>query len=70
MKSIEDYICVWNRNGNDHESKIKIRDTLKRVLSLPSNIILEYKLHSEALKKINTRNPNKPNKNAPPAISL
>jgi len=58
----EDYICVWNRSGSDNEIKLKIRDTLKRALNLPSNIILEYKIHSEALKKI-TRNPNKQNKN-------
>ena len=48
----EDYICVWNRSGNDQEIKARIRDTLKRVLNLPTNIILEYKLHSDALKKI------------------
>ncbi|XP_075588069.1 eukaryotic translation initiation factor 4E type 2 [Dermatophagoides farinae] len=56
----EDYICVWNRSGNDQEIKARIRDTLKRVLNLPTNIILEYKLHSDALKKI-TKNPSKMN---------
>lgn len=64
----EDYICVWNRSGNDNEIKLKIRDTLKRALNLPSNIILEYKVHSEALKKINTRNPNKQNKSMVAAV--
>lgn len=48
----EDYLCVWNRNGSDLNAKNKIRDTLKRVLKLPPNVPLEYKQHSDALKKI------------------
>lgn len=58
---VEDYICVWNRSGHDQEIKTKINQTLKRILNLPSTIILEYKVHSEALKKCNNRT--KPNKN-------
>ena len=59
----EDYICVWNRNGHDPEIKTKINQTLKRILNLPSTIILEYKVHSDALKKCHNRASNKANKN-------
>ncbi|KAH9388584.1 Eukaryotic translation initiation factor 4E type 2 [Tyrophagus putrescentiae] len=59
----EDYICIWNRSGHDQEIKTKINQTLKRILNLPSTIILEYKVHSEALKKCNNRSSNKTNKN-------
>ncbi|UXI20247.1 hypothetical protein NH340_JMT06190 [Sarcoptes scabiei] len=52
----QDYLSVWNRNGQDSESIQKIKQTLKRVLDLPKNTLLEYKQHSDALRKIRNQN--------------
>ena len=40
----EDIISVWNRTASDQTATTRIRDTLKRVLQLPPNTILEYKV--------------------------
>lgn len=46
----EDIISVWNKSANDQYTTIRIRDTLKRVLNLPSNTIMEYKTHNNSLR--------------------
>jgi len=46
----EDIISVWNRNANNNDAKLIIRDTLKRVLSLPPNVVMEYKCHDASIK--------------------
>lgn len=40
----EDIISVWNRTASDQMTTTRIRDTIKRVLNLPPNIIIEYKV--------------------------
>ena len=46
----EDILSLWNRSANDQVTTSRIRDTLKRVLSLPPNTIMEYKTHGDSLK--------------------
>lgn len=46
----EDIISVWNRTAHDQATTVRIRDTLRRVLNLPLNTIMEYKAHSESLR--------------------
>ncbi|XP_034246010.1 eukaryotic translation initiation factor 4E type 2-like isoform X2 [Thrips palmi] len=46
----EDIISVWNRTASDQGTTARIRDTLRRVLNLPPNTILEYKTHNDSLK--------------------
>ncbi|GFQ79966.1 eukaryotic translation initiation factor 4E type 2 [Trichonephila clavata] len=46
----EDIISVWNKTANDQNTTIRIRDTLKRVLNLPPNTIMEYKTHNNSLR--------------------
>jgi len=46
----EDIISVWNKTANDTTTTAKIRDTLRRVLNLPPNTIMEYKTHDDSLK--------------------
>merc|ERR1712038_274651 len=45
----EDIISVWNRNASDQATTSRIRDTLRRVLNLPQNTIMEYKAHMASL---------------------
>lgn len=40
----EDIISVWNRTASDQNATTRIRETLKRVLNLPPNTIIEYKV--------------------------
>ncbi|KDR09888.1 eukaryotic translation initiation factor 4E type 2 isoform X2 [Zootermopsis nevadensis] len=46
----EDIISVWNKTASDSSTTARIRDTLRRVLNLPPNTILEYKTHNDSLK--------------------
>jgi len=46
----EDILSLWNRTSNDTVTTSRIRDTLKRVLNLPPNTIMEYKCHTDSLK--------------------
>jgi len=45
----EDIISIWNRNASDQATTTRIRDTLRRVLNLPQNTIMEYKAHMASL---------------------
>ncbi|KAI8498823.1 eukaryotic translation initiation factor 4E type 2-like [Branchiostoma floridae] len=46
----EDIVSVWNKTASDHATTTRIRDTLRRVLNLPPNTIMEYKAHQDSLK--------------------
>ncbi|KAB7495719.1 hypothetical protein Anas_09470 [Armadillidium nasatum] len=46
----EDIISVWNRTAQDSYTTTRIRDTLRRVLGVPHNTVMEYKTHNESLK--------------------
>ncbi|CAH1781055.1 unnamed protein product [Owenia fusiformis] len=46
----EDILSLWNRTASDIHTTSRIRDTLKRVLNLPPNTIMEYKTHTDSLK--------------------
>lgn len=46
----EDILSLWNRTANDQVTTSRIRDTLKRVLNLPPNTIMEYKTHGDSMK--------------------
>jgi len=46
----EDIISVWNKTASDQVTTTRIRDTLRRVLNLPPNTIMEYKTHTDSLK--------------------
>ncbi|ESP04867.1 hypothetical protein LOTGIDRAFT_211681 [Lottia gigantea] len=48
----EDILSLWNRTANDHVTTSRIRDTLKRILNLPPNTIMEYKCHTDSLKYV------------------
>ncbi|XP_065056330.1 eukaryotic translation initiation factor 4E type 2-like [Rhopilema esculentum] len=44
----DDIISVWNKNAQDQNTINRIRDTLRRILNLPQNTIMEYKAHSDS----------------------
>lgn len=46
----EDILSIWNRTSNDQTTTSRIRDTLRRVLNLPTNTIMEYKTHNDSLR--------------------
>ncbi|XP_046552638.1 eukaryotic translation initiation factor 4E type 2-like isoform X1 [Haliotis rubra] len=46
----EDILALWNRTAYDQVTTSRIRDTLKRVLNLPPNTIMEYKTHTDSIK--------------------
>ena len=50
VRHMEDIISVWNRTAADTVTTGRIRDTLKRVLNLPHNTIMEYKTHTDSLR--------------------
>lgn len=46
----EDFISIWNKTASDTGTTTRIRDTLRRVLNLPHNTIMEYKTHNDSLR--------------------
>lgn len=46
----EDIISIWNKMASDASTTSRIRDTLRRVLNLPPNTIMEYKTHTDSLR--------------------
>nr|XP_033781335.1 eukaryotic translation initiation factor 4E type 2-like [Geotrypetes seraphini] len=46
----EDILSIWNKTASDQVTNARIRDTLRRVLNLPPNTIMEYKTHTDSLK--------------------
>ncbi|ORY07441.1 eukaryotic translation initiation factor 4E [Basidiobolus meristosporus CBS 931.73] len=50
IRHSEDILSVWNRSAHEGRVNLKIRDTLKRTLDLPSDTIMEYKTHNDALR--------------------
>lgn len=50
VRYAEDIISVWNKSAGEQATTIRIRDTLKRVLNLPPNTIMEYKTHNNSLR--------------------
>jgi len=60
MRQKKDCISLWNRNAADKEATEKIRDTLRKVLNLPSHITLDYRYHKDVLQWVNTRDAKDP----------
>uniref|UniRef100_A0A673KYI2 Eukaryotic translation initiation factor 4E type 2 n=1 Tax=Sinocyclocheilus rhinocerous TaxID=307959 RepID=A0A673KYI2_9TELE len=52
----EDIISIWNKTASDQATTARIRDTLRRVLNLPPNTIMEYKTHTDSIKNPVTKN--------------
>uniref|UniRef100_A0A915D1M6 eIF-4F 25 kDa subunit n=1 Tax=Ditylenchus dipsaci TaxID=166011 RepID=A0A915D1M6_9BILA len=50
VRNQEDIVSLWNRTADSLGVTNRIRDTLRRVLNLPVNAILEYKKHDDCLK--------------------
>ncbi|KAF9358111.1 Eukaryotic translation initiation factor 4E type 2 [Mortierella sp. AD094] len=50
IRGAEDILSIWNQSANEGRINLKIRDTMKRVLNLPADTIMEYKTHNDALK--------------------
>ncbi|XP_075717939.1 eukaryotic translation initiation factor 4E type 2 isoform X3 [Rhinoderma darwinii] len=46
----EDIISIWNKTASDQATTARIRDTLRRVLNLPPNTVMEYKTHTDSIK--------------------
>lgn len=53
VRNQEDIVSLWNRTADSPKVTNRIRDTLRRVLNLPVNTILEYKRHDDCLKYVN-----------------
>lgn len=51
----EDIISIWNKTASDQATTARIRDTLRRVLNLPPNTIMEYKTHTDSIKWVTGR---------------
>jgi translation initiation factor 4E len=49
VRHAEDIISIWNRTSSDEKTNLKIRDTVKQILGLPMDTIMEYKSHNDAM---------------------
>ena len=41
----EDILALWNRNADNSDANIKIRDSMRKILRLPGFVTIEYKPH-------------------------
>ncbi|KAJ2843817.1 hypothetical protein GGI22_007084, partial [Coemansia erecta] len=58
IRNSEDIISLWNKTAIDHRTNARIRDTMKHVMSLPTDCIIQYKAHNDSLRDTSTfRNP-------------
>ncbi|KAI5124276.1 hypothetical protein M0805_005123 [Coniferiporia weirii] len=58
VRQHEDILSVWNKHGSDVRVNQRIRDTIKKVLDLPPNTVLEYKTNNDSMQdKSSFRNP-------------
>jgi translation initiation factor 4E len=48
VRSNEDILSIWNRDDKDADAKARIRDSVRRLLNLPPNVIMEYKSNNGA----------------------
>ncbi|CAG0914151.1 unnamed protein product [Notodromas monacha] len=46
----EDIIALWNRTASDQATTARIQNTIKRILNLPPQTVLEYKTHNDSLR--------------------
>ncbi|KAJ3270035.1 Eukaryotic translation initiation factor 4E type 2 [Borealophlyctis nickersoniae] len=49
IRHSEDILSLWNQSADDGRVNLRIRDTMKRVLNLPANCIMEYKAHKSSV---------------------
>jgi len=50
LRHAEDILSLWNRTASDSKSNLRIRDTMKKLLGLPAETVMEYKTHNDSLK--------------------
>lgn len=50
IRSHEDILSVWNQSAQDEQSKMKIKETIRKVLMFPPHAVLEYKAHDQSMK--------------------
>uniref|UniRef100_A0A3Q1CLC6 Eukaryotic translation initiation factor 4E family member 2 n=1 Tax=Amphiprion ocellaris TaxID=80972 RepID=A0A3Q1CLC6_AMPOC len=58
----EDIISIWNKTASDQATTARIRDTLRRVLNLPPNTIMEYKTHTDSIKYVSFQRNTEPSR--------
>ncbi|KAI9136321.1 translation initiation factor eIF 4e-like domain-containing protein [Paraphysoderma sedebokerense] len=50
IRNSEDILSLWNQDASQGTLNLRIRDTMKRILSLPADTVMEYKAHNDALR--------------------
>ncbi|KAJ3674158.1 hypothetical protein LUZ60_006150 [Juncus effusus] len=46
----EDILSIWNRNANDNQGIMALKDSIKRQLKLPNSYLMEYKPHNASIR--------------------
>ncbi|KAF9531713.1 eukaryotic translation initiation factor 4E class II [Crepidotus variabilis] len=49
VRQNEDIVSLWNRVDGDVKLREQIRDTLRKVLNLPSSTVMEYKSNNDSM---------------------
>ncbi|KAJ2512468.1 hypothetical protein H4217_006872 [Coemansia sp. RSA 1939] len=50
IRNSEDIISLWNKTATDHRTNARIRDSMKHVMHLPSDCVIQYKAHNDSLR--------------------
>ena len=46
----EDILSIWNRSADSRKVCMQIRDTMRSVMGLPENAVMEYKKHTDSMR--------------------
>ncbi|KAJ1919485.1 hypothetical protein H4219_001956 [Mycoemilia scoparia] len=50
IRNSEDIISLWNKTASDARNNLEIRDTIKYVLNIPPEAVMEYKAHNDSIR--------------------
>ncbi|KAI9503532.1 translation initiation factor eIF 4e-like domain-containing protein [Coemansia spiralis] len=54
IRNSEDIISLWNKTAIDHRTNSHIRDTMRQSMELPTDCIIQYKVHNDSLRDSST----------------
>ena len=46
----EDILSIWNRSADSRKVCMQIRDTMRSVMGLPLDAVMEYKKHTDSMR--------------------
>lgn len=46
----EDILSIWNRSADSRRVCMQIKETMRQVMGLPADVVMEYKKHTDSMR--------------------